>query len=303
MSQPRSYEKQKIRKQETDEMVIVRMQGGLGNQLFQYALYEAIRSQGTEVRADLSDYTSHRDARDYELGKLGLCVQEADRRELHRFYADNTRMRDRAFRYTIGRGRYRKEKCYDYEPWVLQTTEGYLSGYWQSERYFRHISGKLRSSITFQNIDTPDIRYYEEQMQGEHSVSIHLRRGDYEQNRELYGEICTPEYYRRAVQSIREQVQDPVFYIFSDDPEWGEHLIREAGVDRMCTVQGHTGANAYKDLYLMSRCRHHIIANSTFSWWGAWLDGREGKLVITPPRWNHLCKEHEICAQGWSMIS
>lgn len=283
-------------------MVIVRMQGGLGNQLFQYALYKTIKEKGIQVKADISDYILKRDSRNYELDKLGLQIDIATNDELHHYYADNTRPLDRLLRYTIGKHKYLKEKCFDYNSWTLQVEDGYLSGYWQSERYFQGISEKLRNNITFQNINTLQIQEYEGLMKSCQSVSVHLRRGDYEKNDTLYGNIATVDYYYKAIEYIQEKVENPKFFLFSDDQVWAEQFMKSVGQSYVI-VQGNTGDNAYKDMYLMTCCRYHVIANSTFSWWGAWLDNRKDKVVITPDKWNNLCKGHEICADGWTMIS
>lgn len=280
-------------------MVIIRMQGGLGNQLFQYALYRNMEVRGTEAKVDLSDYLSGREKRVYELPKLGLSPKTADKTEIHRYFADNTRISDRVCRYMIGRNKYRKEKNYDYEPWVLDIVDGYLSGYWQSERYFKDAAQELRKSISFGQVDTAEVIYYRDMMEAENSVSIHIRLGDYADTSELYGGICTVEYYKKAVDYIRGKVDNPVFYVFSDTLDKVDEVL--AGCEYEL-VEGNSGDKSYLDMYLMSLCRHHIIANSTFGWWGAWLDERTDKIVVTPSKWNHLCKGHEICCEGWVML-
>lgn len=280
-------------------MVIIRMQGGLGNQLFQYALYKTFRKKGIESRVDISAYVDGREKRELELAKLGLNPEIADRRELHRYYADNMLLTDRVFRYLFGRKKYRKEKMYDFNPQILMVTDGFLSGYWQSEKYFASVAHEVRNRICFQNVDTENVRRWEKQIRENNSVSVHIRLGDYLQTRELYGNICTEDYYRKAVQYIARRIENPVFYVFSDEPEQAGDLLP----DYQCRIiEENRGADSYKDMYLMSKCRYHIIANSTFSWWGAWLDDRPDKIVITPPKWNHLCQTHDICCEGWIMI-
>lgn len=280
-------------------MVIVRMQGGLGNQLFQYALYEMFRQRGIETKVDISDYRNVREKRPYELAKLGLNPEIADRKELHRYYADNARLSDRAFRYLFGRKKYRKEKRYDFNPQILMVTDGFLSGYWQSEKYFVFAADEVRNKICFQNVDTENVRRWERQIREDNSVAVHIRLGDYIQIRELYGNICTEEYYRKAIQYIAGRIENPVFYVFSDEPERVGDLLSDY---QCCVIEENRGTDSYKDMYLMSKCRHHIIANSTFSWWGAWLDDKPDKIVVTPSKWNHLCRTHDICCEGWIMM-
>lgn len=280
-------------------MVIIRIQGGLGNQLFQYALYETFRKKGITAKVDISAYEEGREKREFELMKLDLHPEVCTRQELHCYYADNTLLTDRIFRYVFGRAKYRKEKMYDFNPQILYVTDGFLSGYWQSERYFLPVAHELRDKIHFRNIDEEVISRWEKQMRETNSVSVHIRLGDYLQVSELYGSICTKRYYQEAIRYIAERVENPVFYIFSDDPDQAVDMLSEYPCR---VVTENRGTDSYKDMYLMSKCRYHIIANSTFSWWGAWLDDREDKMVITPEKWNNLCKAHDICCTGWIIV-
>lgn len=280
-------------------MVIIRIQGGLGNQLFQYALVEAFKKKGIEAKVDISAYEEGREKRRLDLMKLGLHPEVCTRQELHWYYADNTLLSDRIFRYIFGRTKYRKEKKYDFNPRILSVKDGFLSGYWQSEKYFFPVTHELRGKICFKDIDTLVIKKWEELMKETNSVSVHVRLGDYLQTSELYGNICTKKYYQKAIQYIAKRVENPVFYIFSDDPEQALSMLPEYSYH---VVTENRGEDAYKDMYLMSRCRHHIIANSTFSWWGAWLDDKDDKIVVTPEKWNNLCKTHDICCDGWIIV-
>ena len=279
-------------------MVIIRIQGGLGNQLFQYALYENFRARGIKAKVDLMDYFSGKEKRPYELKKLGLSPEIMDPGKLHQYYADNQRISDRVCRHTLGRNKYRKEKNYDYEPWVSDTQDGYLSGYWQNEKYFVETAAALRDKIRFRQADAETVLRYRDKMQAGNSVSIHIRLGDYEDTSGLYGGICTVDYYKKAIDYMRGKVDNPVFYVFSDTPGRVKEVLDDCEYE---LVTGNQGKQSYLDMYLMSLCRHHIIANSTFGWWGAWLDGREDKIVVTPSRWNNLCRGHGICCDGWVM--
>ena len=137
-------------------------------------------------------------------------------------------------------------------------------------------------------------------MDKNNSVSVHVRLGDYRHTEELYGNICTASYYRQAIQYIAMRIENPIFYVFSDEPEQAAGMLK----DYQCyVIAENRGEDSYKDMYLMSRCRHHIIANSTFSWWGAWLDNRMDKIVVSPSKWNHLCKSQDICCEGWAVLS
>ncbi len=280
-------------------MVIIRMQGGLGNQLFQYALYETFRAKGFETKVDISDYEDGRESRSLEIQKLGLKPETANRRDLRRYYADSSVLTQRVFRYLFGRKKYYKERQYDFNPRVLEMTDGFLSGYWQSEKYFADAAAVVRNKICFQDTDTEIMRRREEQIVSTNSVSVHVRMGDYLKAPELYAGICGEGYYKEAFAYIADRVNAAVFYVFSDEPDKAKELF----ADYEChIVAENRGSDSYKDMYLMSRCRHHVIANSTFSWWGAWLDNRPDKIVITPQRWNNLCHDHDICCERWTMI-
>ena len=280
-------------------MVIIRIQGGLGNQLFQYALYKSFEETGQDVRADITAYLDGREERKLELNKLGLKIRKAEKKELHNYYAENLIWPDKILRYTLGRKKYIKEKSFDFNSNILKLTDGYFSGYWQSEKYFKNIENKLRRSITFQEINTNAIIKREQQMKEQNSVSVHIRMGDYLERLEMYGGICTQDYYRRALAYMLKHVEAPMFYVFSDEPKKAEIVLKGYNY---CMVTENRGGDSYKDMYLMSRCKHHIIANSTFSWWGAWLDEKANQIVLTPSKWNNFCKENEICRKGWRMI-
>lgn len=280
-------------------MVIIRIQGGLGNQLFQYALYKRFKEMGYKVKADVTAYQNGKEERRLELDKLGIKLEKADKKELHYYYAGNEIWPDKILRYTFGRKKYIKEKSYDFNPEILKLTNVYLNGYWQSEKYFDIVGSKIRSDIIFQDISTGMIESREMQILGQNSVSVHVRMGDYLHHSDMYGNICTQEYYNKAFSYIQEHIKEPVFYVFSDEPEKAKILLK--GYNYYMVTEN-TGDASYKDMYLMSKCKHHIIANSTFSWWGAWLGEKPNQIVLSPSKWNNLCKKNEVCRKGWRTI-
>jgi len=179
-----------------------------------------------------------------------------------------------------------RERVFTHDSTVDGLPDGiYLDGYWQSEKYFRDITDLLREELALKqeprgrNQDTAD-----EIMTCE-AASIHVRRGDYVSDptaRRVYTE-CTVDYYLKCMVRLRELVPKVRFFVFSDAPEWVKaHFPVDAG----SRLVSHNGADRnYEDLRLMSLCRHHIIANSTFGWWGAWLGRYPGKIVLAPSRW------------------
>lgn len=273
-------------------MVIVEVTGGLGNQMFQYALYRQLQCMGKTVKLDLSFYHTRQTLRKFELDVFCVPYEVATKEEIRRLrgYTTDASRLEKALTTRV----YRKPNVYTenldegFQPVVFEQDHVYLSGYWQNENYFQNIREQLLQDFCFPSgchIQNSELL---SQMQCRCSVSIHVRRGDYLEsaNSRLYSGICTMDYYRNAVSYMKAHLQDPYFYIFTDDLEWAKGEF--AGED-MLVVEHIQGKPDYTDMFLMSKCKAHIIANSTFSWWGAWLDEKEDKLVISPSKWlnNH----------------
>lgn len=174
-------------------------------------------------------------------------------------------------------------------------------GYWQTDLYFKDIAPIIRNIFRF---DTERLNQKSRDMADRicscMSVSIHIRRGDYlsERNLDIYGNICTPDYYRESIRLLRKRLPKESFhfFVFSDDPAWVKNNMP---VKHAVVVDWNQGTNSWQDMYLMSVCRHHIIANSSFSWWGAWLNGRDDKIVIAPYRWYNDRIAPDILPEGW----
>jgi len=161
----------------------------------------------------------------------------------------------------------------------------YLEGYWQSEKYFKHIESIIRNDFTYINETDSDNLKILNRIKGSESIAIHFRRGDYINNRktnEVHG-ICSMEYYNSAVDYIAQKVSSPYFFIYSDDIEWVKRNL-SIKYNKMF-VDINTPEKASNDLRLISNCKHQIIANSSFSWWGAWLNQNPEKIVIAPKKW------------------
>jgi len=170
---------------------------------------------------------------------------------------------------------------------VLQTKpSAYLDGYWQTERYFADSADQIRKDLQLAAPMASVRQAVVAQMQGEqNAVSVHVRRGDYVSNpqaRAFHG-LCSVDYYSKAVAHMQEHVTQPRFFVFSDDPAWVRANL-PVPKDSIF-VDPQPDECEYEDLHLMATCRHHIIANSSFSWWGAWLNPFSGKKVIAPAQW------------------
>ena len=179
-----------------------------------------------------------------------------------------------------------REKQYHFDPKIL-TMPGsiYLDGYWQSEKYFSDIADIIKNEFRVKLPQTEENRRVAQQITSCESVSLHVRRGDYltdAKTNTIHG-TCELDYYARCIERLTQQVHHPYFFIFSDDPEW---VAKNLKITHPTTFVAHNGPEkSYEDLRLMSQCRHNIIANSSFSWWGAWLNSNSNKIIYTPKKW------------------
>ncbi len=285
-------------------MNIIRMTGGLGNQMFQYALYLKLKMLGKQVKMDDVTEYENRDARPIMLWCFDLSYPRASREEINQLTDGFMKLGHRIRRKLRGRKslEYQEQSC-NYDEEVLTKEPAYLTGYFQSEKYFQDIEKQVREAFRFSDeiwkrTDTgtvEKIKNYQREIEKSLSVSIHVRRGDYMENEAVYGHICTEVYYKRAVELMREKYPGAVFFVFSNEPEWTEEWIRDQyGKENGFTViEGTSEETGYMDLFLMSRCKHHILANSSFSWWGAWLNPDKDKTVIVPSKWfnNQECRD------------
>lgn len=285
-------------------MNIIRMTGGLGNQMFQYALYLKLKNLGRFVKMDDMTEYENRDARPIMLWCFDLSYPRASKEEINRLTDGFLKPSHRIRRKLFGRRslEYQEQSC-NFDEQILLREPAYLTGYFQSERYFKDIERQVRDAFTFsdkiwQNTDrrtAEKIRDFQRRIDQSLAVSVHIRRGDYTENEAVYGNICTDAYYKRAVEFIRKKYPEACFFVFSNEPDQAAKWIRDQyGEEAGFTVIEGTDENTgYLDLFLMSRCRHHILANSSFSWWGAWLNPSEDKTVIAPTKWfnNQECRD------------
>lgn len=260
--------------------VISRIYGGLGNQLFQYAAGRAlaIRS-GSSLVLDRRFF-------DHATVKFGLDHFDVD-------YAIETTGRLPQKGQMLGRfwrrtppPRLVSEHGLSFDNrLLLPLTNVVLDGYWQSERYFADVADTIREDLKI--VTPPDSQNARvlDQIGSLPAVSVHIRRGDYllPQNQAIFGS-CTGQFYSNAVRLIANETNvEPVIYAFSDDPAWVQENLQLPFDVRI--VAHNRAETSYEDMRLMSACRHHVIANSTFSWWGAWLNPSPDKVVVAPNRW------------------
>jgi hypothetical protein len=295
-------------------MIIVNLYGGLGNQLFQYACGKAVAERlGVELQLDISHLKDHGKAtdftvRDFELGVFNINEKTADIQEVRkyvpnlyktsRYYHQLWRIK-RLFngRHLFIERTWQRDRYIENIDKVKDNT--YLFGYFQSTRYFADIEEKLRTTLVLKDrIDVANEALIR-QMESENSVSIHIRRGDYENSRFSLPELDT--YYLPAIQTIQSQIPQPKFYIFSNDTEWVKRNFNSLDI-KYEIVNTNSGSRSFMDMILMSRCKHNIIGNSSFSWWGAWLNQNPDKIVIVPKSWYKNGRETDLQLKEWIKI-
>ena len=289
--------------------LIARILGGLGNQLFQYAAARRLSiRRNIPLKLDISAFKNYQ-LREYSLQHFCVDAEIAGEGELSEFTSTNafsrmSRWLDR-FRTASSMRLIREPFIGPYVP-DLERYSGarYMSGFWQSEKYFSDVDVEIRRDFQFRKPADPENSKWSDQLRSCESVSVHVRRGDYANNpatREVHG-LCSLDYYRAAARHVCEIASKPEFFVFSDDPDWVE---RELGLGvRFSTMKHNPREKDYEDLRLMSNCKYHIIANSTFSWWGAWLSTVEGKVVIAPRKWmaTGAFDTRDIVPSGWTTI-
>ena len=309
-------------------MIIVKLQGGLGNQMFQYAMGRALSLRtGEKVHYDRSWYEqipSGDTPRPFELDIFSLPLVFAKERQIpleSRPVKDNWDVLRRkiirrapSLRALLGMPRSRilvddgKGICQDVFK-ILHGQNVYLNGYWQSEKYFKDAASIIRKDFIVHEAPDNQNKVFLEQMAvdsaaGICSVSIHIRRGDYSSNPQtnVFHGLLPLDYYRSAMSVIEGRFPKVSYYVFSDDLSWCRENLKFK--DQVAFVDINADKTAWMDMRLMSACQHHIIANSSFSWWGAWLSGNRNKIVIAPKKWVNMPEvdARDIIPSGWVTI-
>ena len=264
-------------------MIIVKLSGGLGNQMFQYAFARKLGMLKKEdVKLDISGYENDI-LRKYALTPFNISLQPANTEELRQIknpygiYSRIIRLiSKKIFRqFYIG-----------WKPKVLLSRNKYFDGFWQSYRYFENINKivieELALIIPLEDAHADLVKKLTET----DSVSLHVRRSDYitDKTTKKYHDICSLDYYKSAIEIMAKNISSPKFFIFSDDINWVKENLK---VPYPTEYISGTGLTETEELIAMSKCQHNIIANSTFSWWGAWLNQNPNKIVISPRKWNN----------------
>ncbi len=274
-------------------MIVSRILGGLGNQMFQYAAGSAIAFKHNQLLLlDLKDFDGYPLHNGFELDRIfNVEYREVTFHELKKLlWIANFSYLIRIFKHRFLKPI--KPRVFIVESSFIDSSEfnkvqndSYLYGYWQNERYFKSIESLIRLHFSFKLPLSGLNSELASSIQIGSSVSVHIRRGDYLSDKKTAAlmSVCTSDYYAKAISLIAGKVKQPKFYIFSDDIDWVKQNIP---IKYPCVYVNHNhGIESYIDMQLMSLCRHNIIANSSFSWWGAWLNKNPEKIVCAPKSW------------------
>ena len=291
-------------------MVVVKLQGGLGNQMFQYAAARSLSMRlNTEMYFDLSWFSnipSSDTKRWYELDCFDIDIKSIDITKYN----------------VISKGLGRSAKIKQYLKaanrkvlWSFESPDQkyldefsslngniYLDGWFTSEKYFMSIRDQLLKDFKYKQKMSPENKKIIDKILSTNSVSLHVRRGDYISNKgaSKWHGTSNIEYYKDAIDLAESKIVNPIFYIFSDDISWCKKNIKIQTEHHY--IEGNKkGAD---DMRLMMQCKNNIIANSTFSWWGAWLNNDVNKLVIAPKKWleDSSVDTSDIIPEGWIRI-
>ena len=291
-------------------MIITKLIGGLGNQMFQYAAGRRVSYvNNTSLKLDIAGYKNQVGItpRKYMLHIFNIQENFASKDEIRKLKKENNFIQKvlKKIHLAFTIKSYVREKGHGFDPNILKMSDNsYMEGYWGSEKYFKDIEDIIRKDFTFK--DKPD--EVNQQMiiriRNCDSVSIHIRRGDYvndKKTNQFHG-VCGLDYYFRAIALVVKKIRSPHFFIFSDDPQWAKQNLH---LKFPCVYVDHNiGKKDYEDMRLMSYCQHNIIANSSFSWWGAWLNKNKDKIVIAPKKWfqDPSINTKDLIPSSWAKI-
>lgn len=294
-------------------MKIIYIFDGLGNQMFQYAFYKKMKKLYKNVYGNLDTFSRDypqglEDFSGYELKKIFNIDIEEKKILFDTFFSrvrwKRTSIFLRAFHKLL-----RKLNVVIYlENWSECVEDKlnkkriiFYTGWWQSEKFFKDISNEIRSDFSFPRIVDKKNLEVLKKIKTSNSVGIHVRRGDYLKDKGFKG-LASLEYYQRAIEYIENKIEAPCFFIFSNDIEWCKENFK---LENCHYIDWNKGEESYRDMQLMSLCKHNIIPNSTFSWWGAWLNNNPNKIVIAPEKWFNDCANmnySDIVPENWIKI-
>lgn len=278
-------------------MIIINLSGQLGNQMFQYALGRKLFYLERKVKFDTRFYELYPEY--YGLHIFNIKVPVANLNECLTIRDEKRTLMDRIRRKFFGKRQNIISEINDLEyvlkDEIFKSKTAYIDGYWQMEDYFVDIKNIIINEFKFPEIFDEKNLFYLHKIKHNLSVSIHVRRGDY-----INGfPLLTKKYYSHAIEYFESKYNNIIFFVFSNDMEWSkENIQMQNGYFVDCNI----GKDSWKDMYLMTQCNHNIIANSSFSWWGAWLNQNKNKEVIAPSEWLYHAENPKIYCDDWIIV-
>lgn len=285
-------------------MIIVNLSGGLGNQMFQYAFGKAIEIKyGFKLKLDANYYFSRQCIesevpRKYLLDKFNIKTELASLKEVKKLNPIYKKIIRKIKLRLFG-----PSNAFAYiENEIKNNDNQYYIGFWQNEKYFIDIRQILINEFTLSSRSTKIFDDFLNQInQNTNSVSVHIRRTDILNPKNPYREICDKKYFDKSMEIMKGKIDNPTFFIFSDDIEWCKENIKNNG---NTIFVSNDETKDYEELILMSKCKHNIIANSSFSWWGAWLNTNPEKIIIGPKKWLDIPEKEyaDVLPNNWIKI-
>lgn len=289
-----------------DEL-IVNFMGGLGNQMFQYAVYKIFQKRGLNVTADLTSFISplHKKEEEENIFAMQRTFPSIVMKKCHmsvkkRYLSHELDAAEESGESIVFRQKQLAERAFDCAPVLDKMGKGYVTGWFQTYKFAQIVDDDLRRDFTFA-YGEQKLQELSDKIKGGHYVCIHMRRGGYllPSQRKRYGDGCNPAYYERAMEYIRNCFPDIRFCFFSDEIDWVKQNYDMEDAIYVNSSMFDTYEDWY-DMRLMSCCSHNIIANSTFSWWGAYLNPNPDKVVIAPRYWfGDHSRAQDMCPPEW----
>jgi hypothetical protein len=285
-------------------MIITEINGGLGNQLFQYAAGLALSSKHKTALKINVQFNTQDTKRKQALSNFQLDIQEAGPEEIEKYYPNSNLQRAIQKLLPAGWNKFYKEFGFAYQPsFQYLSSDVYLKGYWQSEQYFSSIASIIKESFVLHPSCYNKASACIQEIESSESVSLHVRKGDYLQSpyKDYYATLES-DYYNKAIAFLQQFSPALKIFVFTDDTIWvKEHLRLHASFE---LVSGNQTNSMLEDFQAMQSCKYHVIANSSFSWWTAWLGSREGKQVIAPKNWfkNGPKDTEDLIPKTWHLL-
>lgn len=281
---------------------IVRLYGGLGNQMFQFAFALSLKKQNPSIPVvyDYKSLTSFGIHNGMELNKVfGLNLKQCSIRDIIPYvWPNHNKMWIRLNRFYPRRKYLIDEHSFD-KFRESPNNSYYFDGFWQEEQFLKPAEREIRDKFTITDLDLRN-KQMSQFIKCHNCASIHVRRGDYIEH-PLYKGICSHEYYTAAIDSLNQSIRPDYYIIFSNDIDWCKRQLTRVS-DKMIFVDWNKGTDSYKDLSLMSLCNSQIIANSSFSWWSAWLNKHQNKVIISPKNWTNNPEIPHPALKSWIKI-